>query len=119
VYAVGYVKVVITLVKYMPQVITNYRNQSTRGWSILQLQLDFAGGILSIGQLFIDSYLQGDWSGVTGNPVKLALANFSMFFDVVFMVQHFYLYRKDRKTYGDVEDDPLLDDDARRQGRID
>ena len=112
-------KVIITLVKYMPQVIVNYRNQSTRGWSILQMQLDFVGGILSVGQLLIDSYLQGDWSGVTGNPVKLALGNFSMFFDIVFMVQHFYLYRKDRKSYGDLEDDPLLGDDARRDERID
>ncbi|KAN0098352.1 PQ-loop domain containing protein [Hyaloscypha variabilis] len=119
IYAVGYVKVIITLVKYMPQVIVNYRNQSTRGWSILQMQLDFVGGILSVGQLLIDSYLQGDWSGVTGNPVKLALGNFSMFFDIVFMVQHFYLYRKDRKSYGDLENDPLLGDDARRDGRID
>ena len=83
------------------------------------MQLDFAGGILSVGQLFIDSYLQGDWSGVTGNPVKLALGNFSMFFDIIFMVQHFYLYRKDRKTYGDMEEDPLLDDDSRREERID
>lgn len=41
----------------------------------------------------IDSYLQGDWSGVTGNPVKLALGNVSIFFDVVFLVQHFWLYR--------------------------
>jgi cystinosin len=111
--------VVVTLVKYMPQVITNYRNQSTRGWSILQILLDFVGGILSVSQLLIDSYLQGDWSGVTGNPVKLALGNFSMFFDVVFMVQHYCLYRKERKSFGDMEDDPLLDDDDSRRERID
>lgn len=103
----------------MPQVITNYRNQSTRGWSILQILLDFVGGILSVSQLFIDSYLQGDWSGVTGNPVKLALGNFSMFFDIIFIVQHYFLYRRDRKSFGDMEDDPLLDDDSRREERID
>jgi len=119
IYAVSYVKVVITLVKYMPQVITNYRNQSTRGWSILQILLDLGGGILSVSQLLIDSYLQGDWSGVTGNPVKLALGNFSMFFDIIFIVQHYFLYRENRpKPFGDMEDDPLLDDSSREE-RID
>jgi cystinosin len=119
VYAISYVKVVITLVKYMPQVITNYRNKSTRGWSILQMLLDFVGGILSVSQLLIDSYLQGDWSGVTGNPVKLALGNFSMFFDIIFFIQHYCLYRgSPHKTLGDLEDDPLLDDSRDRE-RID
>ena len=72
----------------MPQVLTNYRNRSTTGWSIAQILLDFSGGILSIGQLCIDSYLQGDWSGITGNMVKLALGNVSVFFDIIFITQH-------------------------------
>jgi cystinosin len=102
----------------MPQVLTNYRNSSTHGWSIAQILLDFAGGILSIAQLGIDSYLQHDWSGVTGNPVKFALGNVSIFFDVIFIVQHYCLYRgKKGKAFTDGEDDPLLAD-ARREERI-
>lgn len=94
----------------MPQVLTNYRNRSTYGWSIAQILLDFVGGILSIAQLAIDSYLQGDWSGITGNPVKLALGNISIFFDVIFIIQHFCLYRKEEaKKLAAQEDDPLLD----------
>ncbi|RFU34992.1 hypothetical protein B7463_g1390, partial [Scytalidium lignicola] len=93
VYAVSYVKLFITLVKYMPQVITNYCNHSTQGWAIEQILLDFVGGILSIAQLGIDSYLQRDWSGITGNPVKLALGNSSIVFDLIFIVQHYILYR--------------------------
>jgi len=109
VYACSYVKVVITLVKYMPQVLTNYRNHSTKGWSIAQILLDFVGGVLSLLQLAIDSYRQGDWSGVTGNPVKLALGNISIFFDVIFIVQHFFLYPKhSRRPYSTAEEDPLL-----------
>lgn len=92
VYALGYVKLVVTLVKYSPQVLTNWRNRSTSGWSIVQILLDFTGGILSIAQLLVDSLRQGDWSGVTGNPVKLALGNVSMAYDVVFIVQHYVLY---------------------------
>jgi len=66
--------------------------RSTVGWSISQILLDFAGGVLSIAQQGIDSYLQGDWSGITGNPVKFALGNVSMMYDVVFVTQHYVLY---------------------------
>ena len=97
----------------MPQVLTNYRNHSTRGWSILQILLDFSGGILSVTQLFIDSYLQEDWAGVTGNPVKLALGNISVFFDIIFMVQHYCLYRGSKGK--DSENDPLLEDSSREE----
>ncbi|KAL2190938.1 hypothetical protein L209DRAFT_739095 [Thermothelomyces heterothallicus CBS 203.75] len=93
IYAISYVKLLITLIKYTPQVIVNYRNRSTQGWSILQILLDFTGGILSIAQQSIDSYLQRDWSGITGNPVKFALGNVSMIYDLVFMTQHYVLYR--------------------------
>lgn len=71
----GYCKLVITVVKYIPQAWANYRSQSTEGWSIEQVLLDLAGGVLSITQLVIDSSLQSDWSGLTGNPVKLILGN--------------------------------------------
>jgi cystinosin len=36
------------------------------GWSIDQILLDFAGGILSLLQLLVDASLQADWSGLTG-----------------------------------------------------
>lgn len=82
----------------------------------MQILLDFAGGILSVVQLLIDSYLQGDWSGITGNPVKLALGNFSVFFDIIFIVQHYCLYRGNRgKAFTDAESDPLLDDSSRER----
>lgn len=93
VYAVGYVKIVVTLIKYTPQIVANYRNKSTRGWSIWQILLDVTGGILSVAQQGIDSYLQGDWSGITGNPVKFALGNVSMIYDAVFIAQHYVIYR--------------------------
>ena len=77
------------------------------------------GGILSILQLGIDSYLQGDWSGITGNPVKLALGNVSVFFDIIFMTQHYCLYRgKKGKEFAEGEEDPLIDD-SHREERMD
>lgn len=120
IYAVSYVKLVVTLIKYTPQMYVNYRNKSTVGWSILQILLDFGGGILSISQQAIDSYQQGDWSGITGNPVKFALGNVSMLYDLVFIVQHYVLYRHATgpKVDGDGEgysdSDPLLGENGRR-----
>jgi cystinosin len=89
VYLLGYVKLLCSLVKYCPQAYLNYRRKSTTGWSIWQILLDFAGGILSLLQLILDSALQADWSGIYGNPVKLGLSNTSLFFDVIFMTQHY------------------------------
>lgn len=91
-YAMTYAKLLLTIFKYIPQVMANYRRQSTLGWSINQVLLDFTGGIFSLLQLMIDSLLQVDWSGLTGNPVKLGLANISLLFDIVFMTQHYVLY---------------------------
>ncbi|KAI9849689.1 MAG: hypothetical protein M1837_002815 [Sclerophora amabilis] len=101
VYALGYVKLLVTVVKYIPQVWANYKRKSTKGWSIYQILLDFSGGILSTLQLIIDSSLQRDWSGITGNPVKLGLGNISILFDIIFMVQHYWLYRNVRREEDD------------------
>lgn len=96
-----YVKLLLTVFKYVPQVVANFRRKSTVGWSIIQQLLDFSGGMLSLLQLVIDSALQADWSGLTGNPVKLGLANISMIFDIIFIFQHFVLYGPvDEKTEG-------------------
>lgn len=59
---------------------------------------------MSLLQLVIDSALQADWSGLVGNPVKFGLANISLLFDVVFILQHFVLY-------GPVEEKGKLKDD--------
>jgi len=94
IYTVGYIKLVVTFVKYIPQVWVNYKRKSTQGWSIWQILFDLTGGILSILQLVLDSSLQADWSGITGNPVKLGLGNVSIFFDLIFITQHYFLYAK-------------------------
>jgi len=93
-YFLSYVKVGITAVKYIPQVMLNYRRKSTAGWAIWNILLDFTGGSLSIIQLIGDSFAQdGSWTGVLGNPAKLGLGLVSICFDVVFIIQHYVLYR--------------------------
>jgi cystinosin len=87
------VKLLVTFTKYVPQAWVNYKRKSTQGWHIGQILLDVAGGVLSLMQLFIDSSFQDDWSGITGNPIKLLLSNISILFDILFMVQHYFLYK--------------------------
>ncbi|KAJ9161196.1 Lysosomal cystine transporter [Coniochaeta hoffmannii] len=116
VYAVSYVKLIVTVVKYTPQMVWNYRNKSTRGWSIEGMMLDFTGGVLSLVQLAIDSYLQGDWSGITGNPVKFGLGNVSMIYDLIFFTQHWVLYRGAEGK--EAETDSLLAEEAEEERRI-
>ncbi|OQD79352.1 hypothetical protein PENANT_c053G08066 [Penicillium antarcticum] len=118
IYSFSYVKLLITIVKYMPQMWLNYQRKSTVGWSIGTILLDLAGGVLSMVQLILDSSLQNDWSGITGNPVKLLLGNVTIFFDMIFVIQHYVLYREDSKrTPGPGVRTPLLaqDDPVRAQ----
>lgn len=95
----------------------NYRRQSTLGWDINQILLDLAGGVLSLLQLVMDSSLQSDWSGITGNPVKLFLGNISIIFDLIFITQHYILYRGAESKLVDPHSDsdlttPLLADES-------
>ncbi|KAF7564653.1 cystinosin [Pyrenophora tritici-repentis] len=67
--------------------------------------LDFAGGWLSLAQLCIDSALENDWGGVTGNPVKFGLGNITIVFDIIFMIQHYVLYRHVEKNKEEDEEE--------------
>ncbi|KAL7016802.1 hypothetical protein ACKWTF_010142 [Chironomus riparius] len=89
----SYIKLAITLVKYVPQAILNYRRKSTVGWSIGNILLDFTGGILSMLQMMLNSYNYNDWQSIFGDPTKFGLGLFSVLFDILFMIQHYVLYR--------------------------
>jgi len=106
-YALSYVKLICTFVKYVPQARLNYKRQSTTGWSIYNILLDFSGGLLSMAQLFLDAWLSDDFSGVIGNPAKLGLSIFAMAFDVLFIFQHYVLYPEENKDAAE-ERQPIL-----------
>lgn len=103
IYALGYVKLTTVFLKYIPQAWLNYKRKSTVGWSIYPILLDFSGGWLSLAQLVIDSSLQHDWTGITGNPVKFGLGNITIVFDVIFFLQHYVFYRDSKKRRIDDE----------------
>ena len=105
VYIISYVKLVVTFVKYIPQAWLNYKRKSTRGWSITQILLDVTGGFLSVVQLIMDSSFQNDWSGITGNPLKFGLGNITVVFDVIFMAQHYVLYREAQSSPDKIDEE--------------
>jgi cystinosin len=98
----------------------NYTRKSTAGWSIINILLDFTGGSLSILQQVIDmihnGLTEGDWrffgsGGDAFNIVKFMLGVTAVFFDIIFMVQHFILYRHPEQSA--IEDELTIDKPVR------
>ena len=58
-YYCSYVKLAVTLVKYVPQAYMNYARQSTVGFSIGGVLLDRPGGLLSILQMLLLAFNNG------------------------------------------------------------
>ena len=73
------------------------------GWNINQVLLDFSGGFFSVFQLCTEAYAKDDLSAITGDPVKFGLGLVSVVFDIMFMIQHYSLYK---------ENNALLQEDA-------
>ncbi|ODN03609.1 Cystinosin [Orchesella cincta] len=89
----SYVKLVITLIKYVPQAYLNWYRKSTSGWSIGNVLLDFTGGVFSLTQMIFIAYNHNDWASFFGDLTKFGLGLFSILFDIFFIVQHYVLYR--------------------------
>jgi hypothetical protein len=94
----GYVKVAISFVKYCPQAYMNWSRKSTVGWAVGNVLLDLTGGLLALGQQSIEAYRQGNTSEFTSNIAKLLLSMESIAFDLLFIVQHYILYRKNNQA---------------------
>jgi len=88
----------------------NYKRKSTEGWSIGNILLDFTGGVLSVLQMFLLASNYNDWTSIFGSPTKFGLGLFSILFDILFIVQHYILYRSNRVPIIRTNDD---DDDER------
>jgi len=88
----GNVKLIVTIVKYPPQIYYNYKRQSTAGWSITYSWLDSLGGIFSLLQM-IALYIQmQDWTIFSGNFPKLGLGVLALLCNGILLFQHYALY---------------------------
>ncbi|KAI5480743.1 hypothetical protein MNV49_007149 [Pseudohyphozyma bogoriensis] len=115
IYVLSYIKLWISFAKYVPQAYLNWQRKSTIGWSIENILLDLTGGTLSLAQLVLDSWRANDWAAITGNPGKLGLSLLSIAFDIVFVVQHYVLYRDSHLSLLDAQAEDG-DDEAGPEG---
>lgn len=91
----GYFKLSISFLKYLPQLYWNYQRKSTKGWSIANIILDLTGGVLSFTQLALEGAFGED---VKVNIVKLILGIMVVFYDILFIVQHYCIYPQKREN---------------------
>lgn len=104
----GVVKLLGSFFKYLPQVAHNHTRKSTEGFSWSAIALDFTGGVFSIAQQLITSYLVNSWMPFSKNVAKTFLALETLFFDSILLTQHFVVYRPPESSFtlvgaGDVE----------------
>ncbi|KAK6793181.1 hypothetical protein RDI58_006634 [Solanum bulbocastanum] len=103
-------QVVMTVIKYIPQcefnctswidfltlsnlqAIMNFQRKSTIGFSIGNILLDLLGGVTNYGQMAMQSIDQNSWVNFYGNIGKTLLSLVSIFFDILFILQHYVLY---------------------------
>ena len=86
----GFQKVFISFIKYIPQVKSNYLRKSTEGWSIFNILMDLTGGTFSLVQNLIDGIQIVKEDQNNGlNIAKFALSLCCIFFDIIFLFQHF------------------------------
>lgn len=120
----GWCKVVISLIKYIPQVISNYKRKSTIGWNIHNILLDFTGGIFSFAQNIIDTIrdsfnITTEGQSNTLNIAKYALSFVSIIFDIIFMTQHYCLYKDSNSDLGQQKGTPIEDSEEDGNQQID
>jgi len=101
VYACGYLKTAISLIKYTPQLYLNWQRKSTNGFAIGMVFCDLCGGLLSIFQTIVSCAYDDStgllrdhwtWEPFTGNKPKVMLGFIAIFYDLSFFYQHFILY---------------------------
>lgn len=86
------IQVIMTAIKYIPQAFMNFGRKSTVGWSIGNILLDLTGGLFNFAQMAVQSIDQDTWVNFYGNIGKTLLSLEVIFFDLLFIFQHYVLY---------------------------
>ncbi|KAI4350580.1 hypothetical protein L6164_005027 [Bauhinia variegata] len=99
-------QVVLAVIKYVPQAAMNFVRKSTEGFGVGNVLLDFSGGVTNYAQMVTQSIDQNSWVNFSGNIGKVLLSLVSMFFDLLFLCQHYVFYPSKKKPAPMVE--PLI-----------
>lgn len=95
----GWIKIFLSIIKHIPQVLSNFQRKSTSGWNIHNILLDVVGGLFSFGQNFVDYLNESSVISQVDQPQTLNLAKYALsfvtlFFDTIYIVQHYILFKK-------------------------
>jgi len=91
----GYMKLICSCLKYIPQLVWNYNRKTTEGWSIFNVFMDLTGGIFSVSETALRIVFISEYSL---NITKLLLGALTILYDLLFVHQHYYLYPVSIKT---------------------
>ncbi|CAM8888379.1 hypothetical protein QQ045_026817 [Rhodiola kirilowii] len=109
------IQVTMTIVKYTPQAVMNFRRKSTDGFSIGNIILDLGGGLANYAQMATQSIDQHTWVNFYGNIGKTLLSMISVSFDLLFIIQHYILYparKHPTSPKADPRKEPLIRPDS-------
>ncbi|KAF4673082.1 hypothetical protein FOL47_011022 [Perkinsus chesapeaki] len=114
----GTIKVIITFVKYIPQIIMNHRRKSTAGLAIQVPMMDIGGALFSSLQNILDAIYNKDIHIVTGNLPKMLIGAASSLYGFFILFQHFVLYRPTMRyePVSEVELGPM--DDGKKAAEV-
>ncbi|WRT66245.1 uncharacterized protein IL334_003198 [Kwoniella shivajii] len=97
-YLISSIKLFISMVKYIPQVVLNWNLRSVEGFAIGVVICDLIGSIFSFAQLVVSSiYIDGDAGGIIANPAKMGLSALSLGFDLIFIIQKYWFFANTSK----------------------
>ncbi|KAK1318416.1 hypothetical protein QJS10_CPB04g01689 [Acorus calamus] len=102
------IQVVMTAIKYIPQAWMNFRRKSTVGWSIGNILLDLLGGVMNFAQMGLQSIDQGTLVNFYGNIGKTLLSLEVVFFDLLFVIQHYILYPFKTDTFPVISEETVV-----------
>ncbi|CAG2107260.1 unnamed protein product [Medioppia subpectinata] len=117
-YYFSYVKLVVTMTKYIPQAWFNYKRKSTRGWSIWMIYMDFCGGINGLLQMLFIAYNYDDWKTIFGNFAKFGLSVASISYDILFFLQEYVFYRKQDSSLQPLNEEKSFEKSERKKSRV-
>ena len=87
----GYLKVSGAFIKYFPQAMKNYTRKSTAGWNIMTTLIELFAWVLSNIQIVLEIFNTGEYESL--NVPKICLGFVTILFDLVFVIQHYTLYK--------------------------
>ncbi|GKT35551.1 Lysosomal cystine transporter like protein [Aduncisulcus paluster] len=83
----GFIKIIVTITKYIPQAILNYRRKTTYGFAISNIMLDLGGSITQFVQMVLDCVDAHSTSPMFGNIPKFCLSLVPFVYDTLLIIQ--------------------------------